>query len=344
MEGDLMIKDELISVIIPIYNSEKYLRMTLESLKQQTYTEFEAIMIDDGSTDSSGIIADKFAEQDRRFHVIHVKNGGVSKARNIGLDYAIGKWIYCLDSDDRMEPNMFEKMIDCSNNSQMVVASVQIEELQRNKIRKLVHKKNSFDNREKIANYLVMVDEQEKDLLLNYLWNRLMKREVIEAAHLRFDETITLGEDFLFICNFLEHCNNITLIDDILYHYYIRGSGSLVGKFDQLEYIRREKMRKTLQELMISFGAYERAHLTVSKNEGRYCIYGMEKINLKSCLLSGKEKRIFIRKFLTRDNIELMNLYLKDAPGKNNTIWKILIKIRSATLISVYLGIKKMFM
>ncbi len=333
--------NDLVSVIVPIYNSEKYLEETLESLRQQTYTKFEALLIDDGATDKSGIIADTFSEKDQRFHVIHVKNGGVSKARNIGLDHALGEWIYCLDSDDCMEPTMLERMIKCSKGSQMVVASIAVEEIQKNTIRQVVHENVSLNDREQISSYLTNMQAHEKDLLLNYLWNRIMKRDLIESAHLRFDETVTLGEDFLFICKFLGLCNNITLIDDVLYHYYIRGNASLVGRFDRKEHSRRLKMRNELKELLTSFDIYDRAFPAFAKNEGRYSIYGIEKVNLDSCSLSRKEKRAFIQDFLSDEDIELMELYLCDAPSKSNMIWKILIRIKSATLINLYLSIKK---
>lgn len=338
-----MVKDELVSVIIPIYNSEKYLESTLESLRQQTYTQFEAIMIDDGATDKSGCIADTFAKQDQRFHVFHVKNGGVSKARNIGLDHARGEWIYCLDSDDRMEPTMLQQMVECSNGTQMVVVSVAVEEIRNNTVRQIVHKNACLTDRDQIGCYLTNMQAHEKDLLLNYLWNRIMKRELIESAHLRFDETVTLGEDFLFICKFLGLCNNINLIDSVLYHYYIRGNASLVGRFDRNEHLRRLKMRNELKELLTNFDVYEQAYSTFAKNEGRYSIYGMEKVNLGSCSLSVKEKRKFIKEFLTDEDIELMKLYLCDAQGKSNMVWRILIRIRSTDLINLYLSIKKHF-
>ena len=100
--------DELISVILPVYNVQQYLEKCIESVVNQTYKNLEIILIDDGSTDMSGKICDEFAEKDGRIKVIHSKNGGVSAARNIGLDIATGEYIGFVDSDDWIESQMYE--------------------------------------------------------------------------------------------------------------------------------------------------------------------------------------------------------------------------------------------
>ena len=101
----------MISVIVPIYNVEKYLIKCIESIINQTYKDLEIILVDDGSTDSSGKICDEFATKDNRIKVIHKKNGGLSSARNIGLDICKGNYISFIDSDDYIELDMYEKMI-----------------------------------------------------------------------------------------------------------------------------------------------------------------------------------------------------------------------------------------
>lgn len=103
---------ELISVIIPVYNTENYLSPCLESIIRQTYKNLEIIVVDDGSTDKSGVIADEFSLNDTRIKVIHKPNGGVSSARNTGIDIANGKWIGFVDSDDTIEENYFETLIN----------------------------------------------------------------------------------------------------------------------------------------------------------------------------------------------------------------------------------------
>ena len=100
-----------ISVIIPIYNVEKYLRRCLDSVKNQIFTDWQAICVDDGSPDNSGKIADEYAAKDKRFVVIHKENTGVSDTRNVGIKHAIGEYIHFMDSDDVLDIDYYEKML-----------------------------------------------------------------------------------------------------------------------------------------------------------------------------------------------------------------------------------------
>ena len=116
--------DNLISIIVPVYNVEDYIKQCLDSILLQTYTNFEVIVVDDGSTDSSSEICDDFAKKDKRFNVIHKENGGVSKARNIALDNVNGSYVVFVDSDDVLPKDALKKMIDetIATNSEVSVS------------------------------------------------------------------------------------------------------------------------------------------------------------------------------------------------------------------------------
>ena len=101
-----------ISVIVPVYNAEKYLRRCIDSILAQTFTDFELLLIDDGSTDSSGKICDEYAKKDRRIRVFHKENGGVSSARNVGLSHLRGNWVYFVDSDDYLSPQHLQNYVN----------------------------------------------------------------------------------------------------------------------------------------------------------------------------------------------------------------------------------------
>lgn len=105
--------NKIVSIIIPVYNVEKYLRKCLDSIREQTYQEIEAIVIDDGSPDNSPAICDEYGKKDKRFRVFHIKNGGVSQARNYGVTKASGEWIMFLDSDDYLNEMAIEKLVSC---------------------------------------------------------------------------------------------------------------------------------------------------------------------------------------------------------------------------------------
>lgn len=332
----------MISVIIPVFNSEKYLQNTLDSLRNQTYSDFEAIIIDDGSTDSSGLIADEYAKNDKRFRVIHVANSGVSKARNLGIEESVGEWIYCLDSDDVMEKTMLQSMIEASYENDMVVSSISVEMVAEKKSISVCNDNIVLKNKDEIGNYLVSMDGTKKDLLLNYLWNRLMKRDIIVGNNIRFNEEVQLGEDFLFICEYLKFCKSVILLNQCLYKYYIRPNSSLAGKFNINEHARRLLMREAFSKLLNSFKVFEKSYDGFAQNEGRYSIYGIEKLNLNSCsLVDTKSRCAYIKSFLGNEDISYMRYYLKTAEGKSNSVWRILIRIKSAYLIHLYLKVRK---
>ena len=112
----------MISIIVPVYNTEKYLDQCIQSVLVQTYTNWELLLINDGSTDLSGTICDQYATKDRRIRVFHKENGGVSSARNVGLDNARGKWIMFIDADDWVEPSMLKELrtVALDNNADYV--------------------------------------------------------------------------------------------------------------------------------------------------------------------------------------------------------------------------------
>ena len=114
----------MISVIVPVYNTEKYLDRCIQSILAQTYTDFELLLIDDGSTDLSGEICDKYAEQDSRVKVFHKENGGVSSARNLGLDKANGDWVTFVDADDWVTTLYLNNLSDNTNSADFVVSIV----------------------------------------------------------------------------------------------------------------------------------------------------------------------------------------------------------------------------
>ena len=117
-----MTSTPVVSIIVPVYNAEKFLRRCIDSILAQTYTDFELLLIDDGSKDSSGSICDKYAAKDERIRVFHKENGGVSSARNLGLDHAQGEWVTFVDADDYIEEN-FLKSFEGNLDADLVVGN-----------------------------------------------------------------------------------------------------------------------------------------------------------------------------------------------------------------------------
>ncbi|MBE6453854.1 MAG: glycosyltransferase [Alphaproteobacteria bacterium] len=193
-----------ISVIVPVYNVEQYLPQCLDSIINQTYKNLEIICVDDGSPDNSGKILDEYAKKDKRIKVIHQENGGLSVARNTGLDNATGEWVSFIDSDDYIALDFYENLISAANKSDTDVVqcghsvfSTQIDK--------------TFSYKSKIVEGFVNII---KNLKRGYVWNKLWKRELIESNNLRFYPKIYI-EDILFsvmTANFIKKFSTIDYV------------------------------------------------------------------------------------------------------------------------------------
>ena len=213
-----MKKNPLISVIIPVYNTEKYLRRCIDSVLAQTYTDFELLLIDDGSKDSSGIICDEYAAQDARVKVFHKENGGVSSARNVGLDHAQGEWITFVDSDDEVKPNWLD--LFCMQISYGVELVSQGMIFNNSRSSKLIGeiKVRGFTY---IGGLYKSMDFMYQESLVGYLVIKAFKREIIEKNNIRFNVAYNYQEDEEFFLRYCIYINKVSSISDSGYIYYL---------------------------------------------------------------------------------------------------------------------------
>lgn len=226
----------MISVIVPVYNVEKYIRKCLDSLVNQTYPDLEIILIDDGSTDSSGKICDEYAEKDDRIQVIHQENKGQSIARNIGLQNASGDFIGFVDSDDSIDLRMFEKLF-------LAIQDVDIAMCGHN----IVYdgKVESYGNREvKTLNYSELWREIFGSLN-NAVWNKLFRRDLLNG--ICFDSHFVHGEDLIFNILYLRFAKSGRIVDEPLYNYYKRGNSITTGKFTRRKLLEIESKDEALR-------------------------------------------------------------------------------------------------
>lgn len=206
----------LISVIIPVYNVEIYLNKCIDSIINQTYRNIEVVLVDDGSTDQSCIICDECAKIDNRIKVIHKQNGGLSDARNQGLNIAKGEYIVFVDSDDWMESNGIEYMYKLSQkyNADLVIVGTQ-------KISECTGKViwSTFKENEEIL--AMNKYEAIKDTLINgcAAWGRLYKKEIHDGIHFPVGE---INEDEAIVLRILERCNTIVKTSKVAYNYRFR--------------------------------------------------------------------------------------------------------------------------
>lgn len=200
-----------LSIIVPIYNAEKYIKTCVDSIKNQVFTDWELLLINDGSTDRSGVICDEYAREDCRIKVAHKQNGGVGSARNLGVEYAQGEWITFIDADDFVGPNYLNQI-----NESTLIADIEF-----------VHAgcKNYKDGVVSLnQRYDDLVSDNNSFLFRNFrglVVSKWFKSSIIKKYSLRFDERMKIGEDYVFTVNYISHISKYVLNSCTDYFYRI---------------------------------------------------------------------------------------------------------------------------
>lgn len=245
-----------ISVVLPCYNVEKYIREGLDSIMAQTLSEWEAILVDDGATDSTGRICDEYAEKDSRFKVIHTKNHGASCARNAGMKQAKGELLYFMDPDDWIEPNCFERCYETYQQHNCDIIQFDKNYVwgdekrpdnttdcgkweQPDIIKKFTCKMVGL-GQEALNHWYKGGNIWDKKKNLG-VWSFMFKRSFIEENELRFKQKISLFEDILFAIDCTIKAKTLVSIPDILYNYNVRTSGVCVRSINDRERIYKDK-------------------------------------------------------------------------------------------------------
>lgn len=224
--------NDLVSIIIPVYNVAPYLDRCVQSACNQTYRNIEIILVDDGSTDESGEMCDRWAEKDSRVRVVHKKNGGLSDARNTGLDIAHGKYILFLDSDDSVKHDLLNATLPYMTDNADVVAFGYTLVFDNKELQKVAFSKKTYhlETEEDQVNFII--NPFFKHELGWNAWNRVFLKSIIDKNNLRFvDNSRIFAEDQCFNLMYLSHCKNVVVIEDCLYDYYQR-EDSIMG-FDK---------------------------------------------------------------------------------------------------------------
>lgn len=222
-----------LSIIIPVYNVSNYLRNCIESIISQDYSDFECILVDDGSTDESGLICDEYAMIDRRIRVFHKENGGVSSARNLGLDNSSGEWVYFVDSDDQVLSGGLQTMVDCiSDDVDIVLAGYKKYNEDGNVVYEIDDRVICLmDKRESLSTLYARHGKYYNYLTFGCI--RLLRNKIIQEYNLRFDTEITNKEDTLFLTQFICRSNGITRFTTTpVYRYNLR-SDSAMGAWEK---------------------------------------------------------------------------------------------------------------
>lgn len=217
-----------ISVIVPVYKSEKYLQTCLESIAAQTvFDKIQLILVDDGSSDGSGKICDDFAQKHKNTLVIHKENGGVSTARNAGLDKAEGEYIGFVDADDTVAPDYYEKLLNAAerNGCDMAFSSMTLIYKGERRVWPCWYPENTVLGKEEIVQNFAK--KMLSDGRQNSACVKLLRHSIIKANGLRFPEGIKIGEDKYFVLEFLKHCTSAVCTGDCGYYYMDVGTSAM---------------------------------------------------------------------------------------------------------------------
>lgn len=234
------INNETISVIIPVYNVEKYLERCLDSVVNQTYTDLEILLIDDGSSDASAQICDRYAKNDNRIIVVHQENTGTTMARKNALKKATGKYLAFVDSDDWLELNTYEIMHEAmvTQNVEMVSAGHYQEHMTHTLPRPLgkkgIYKQQDVGN-QLICDHMFHGDSQNIKKICPYLWDKLFLREVFAPYYMAVPDDIYYIEDFAAVYRYMVDCQSCYIVDSHQYHYNIGHETSATGNIGTSE-------------------------------------------------------------------------------------------------------------
>ena len=234
------------SIIIPIYNAEKYLHECLSSILNQDYKYFEVIMINDGSIDNSDKICQSYCIKDSRFKLVNQKNSGVSIARNKGIKLANGEFIIFIDSDDVLidgalkiiEKNICDNDLLCYGYCKYYL----------DKEENILLKNYQFKNKEDCIKTIIYNQE-----VGGFLWNKCFKRDIINKKNILFDKNLHYCEDLLFVSEYLKYCNKLHYISKVLYKYRMRKSSVSFNLFSK----KNVSMLKSYEKLINKYKGYD---------------------------------------------------------------------------------------
>ncbi len=251
-----------ISVIVPIYNIGQYLSRCIDSILVQTFTNFELLLIDDGSTDNSGRICDDYAKKDNRIRVFHKKNGGVALARQLGIENAIGEYSIHADGDDWVEANMLENMYKkiVESNADVLIADFYFDKNNKSSyIRQNGHEGSSQEILKKIF----------RGKIFGSLWHKMIRHSLYKKFNVHFIPHIDYCEDVLVLCQILQHDVKVEFLHKAYYHYDHHNAMSITCNYNQNTYkIRQQYVEELINILPQDFDDIKNFVMYQIKREG----------------------------------------------------------------------------
>lgn len=315
------------SIVIPVYNVEKYIEKCLLSIVEQTYSDYEIIVVDDGSKDKSGQICDEFAKQYDNIKVIHIPNGGVSNARNIGLQNASGEYVWFIDSDDYIAADalsVIDSHVRKHQKLDMLIFDAVVVDENGNESGKITC--------DLPCDQSLQFKRHKQFVYANTsLWNRIYRMDMIHKKQLRFATNITIAEDLLFNYEYLPECQDVYYEKDALYYYIQRKNSAMSGAG------KNRDVQKVFERLILYYK--EKELYDTYKDEVEYlAIYHyfiVTSVRMVRCGVPKKEC-LSVQKWFEDNGIRvsLQNAYVRKM-AKRHILVFVLLKLRAYGFITM---------
>lgn len=308
--------DKVISIIVPVYNAEQFISQTIESILTQSYTHFELILVNDGSTDGSENIINQWINKDDRIVYINQLNQGPSATRNTGLDHAKGDLVVFIDADDELKSDGLEQMVDSMHQSDLLIFGYENHFDKDGKKNRVVTP--TLEGDYSLQAFLPAFGQLFKDNLIHYVWNKVYKRDIV--GKIRFDESVKVGEDLLFNLDVMHLVKAISLNNQVLYSHNWYNGDSITTKFHRDLFAYRIRQFEETRHFLKNNQVYSDINRQIIDNQF-FKKYLAALVNNESADsdLTSKEKKKLIRVVTSAaDKQELLSY-------SNRTYWEKLV-------------------
>lgn len=348
----------LLSIIVPIYNGECYIDSLVSTIKKQKEdldkflnvsgcigTAMELLLVDDGSKDNTLKLCRQQEQQYEWIRVIHTENYGVSHARNTGLEAANGEWIQFLDVDDTLGEGMLKEFASNSISSENNLPDIIICGCHR-----ISHnaeavscgpKENVFLQRQEVVRLLDQMKMDDRYWILDYCWNKWYKKEILETYKLRFEESLSLGEDFVFNTRYIRYVQKAVLLSTCYYQYLV-GETGLVSRFQPEPWVSRQILFDAQKDLYQCKGLWDNNQKLIELHYGQIIFGDIRTIYSKRCGLSYKEKKNYMNHMIKSSLYDMMLLYLKGKKTLAFQLYYYICKTKQSALILIMIYLESM--
>lgn len=336
-----------ISIIVPVYNAERYIERTIQALINQSYKNLEIILVDNNSIDKSLEICEKYAELDSRIQITSENISGPSAARNKGINFATGDFICFCDSDDLPDENMYETLLKYIIDLKSDITMCEFYSERIDDILELPYEDKCILEREEILNDLIpkMIgnksDEEKNIPIWGSVWRCIYKKSIIQEMNLKFNEDIKFAEDLIFTLSYLKNSQSVSICKKPLYYYRMNEESIMFSslKYENEKFNKRKILYESIKQVLIDINKYEQIKDRLLVTYRLYIIEcignSYRRIGKNSLFEAYKEVKYILNEETVESAFEKFNCI-----SLKKKILYTLVKKKSALLLSIYFKIR----